>query len=58
MAYRMNPAVPIRAQPDALDGVRAMRRDMEHLLSSQRCLHWAIELARCNRRQNRVGIHP
>ena len=58
VADRKNAAVPIRAQADALDGVRAVRRDMEHLLARQRRLHRPLELARRDRRQNGVGVHP
>ena len=58
MADRKNPAVSIRPQADALNGVRTVRRDMEHLLTCQRRLHWPVELARSDRRQNRVGIDP
>src|ERR1700722_659356 len=31
---------------------------MEHLLTCKRRLHWPVELARSDRRQNRVGIDP
>ena len=58
MADRKDLAVPIRAQADALDRVRAVCRDVKYLLPGQRRFHRAIELARCDRRQNGISIHP
>ena len=58
MADRENAAVSIRSQPDALNGVRTVRRDVKHLLTRQRRLHRPVELARSDRRQNGVGIDP
>jgi hypothetical protein len=58
VADRENAPVWIRAEADALNGVRAMSRDMEHLLTCQRRLHRPVELARGDRRQNGVGVDP
>ena len=58
VADRKNAAVSIRAEADALNGVRTVRRDMEHLLTRQRRLHWPVKLARSDRRQNGVGVDP
>ena len=55
---RENSTVPIRAQAEALDRIRAVCRDMKYLLSCQRGFHWPHELARRNRRQNGIGIDP
>ena len=55
---RKYPTVPIRTQAYALNGVRPVRRDMKHLLSSESRFHRALELAGRYRRQDRVGIHP
>src|ERR1700682_23544 len=58
VADRKNAAISSRAQADALNGVRTVRRDMEHLLARQRRLHRPVELARSDRRQNSVGVDP
>ena len=58
VADRKNAAVSSRAQADALNGVRTVRRDVEHLLTRQRRLHRPVELARSDRRQNGVGVDP
>src|SRR5882762_8669702 len=51
-------ALAIGSQAYPLDGVRAMRRDVEDLLPCQRDFHRPLELPRRDRRQNGVGIDP
>ena len=46
MADCKNAALSIRAQADALNGVRTVRRDVEDLLTRERRLHRPVELAR------------
>ena len=58
VADRKNAALSIRAEANALNGVRTVRRDMEHLLTRQRRLHRPAKLARGNRRQDGVGVDP
>src|SRR3984957_16341792 len=58
VADRKNAAVSIRAEADALNGVRTVRRNMEHLLTRQRRFHRPVKLARSDRRQNSVGVDP
>src|SRR6476660_10643726 len=58
MADGENAAVAIGAKTKALDGVGAMRRNVEYLLPCQRDLHRALELSRRERRQYRIGIDP
>jgi len=58
VADRQNAAFPIGPQPNALDCVRAMCRDVKDLLPGQRDFHRPLKLPRCDRRQDRVGIDP
>ena len=46
VADRKNAAISIRAEADALNGVRTVRRDVEDLLTRERRLHRPVELAR------------
>ena len=58
MADRKNSAVAISTQAKALDGIRAVCRDVKDLLSRQRGFHRPLELPRRNRRQNSIRIDP
>jgi hypothetical protein len=58
VANRKNAPVSVRPRTDALNGVRTVRRDVKHLLTRQRRLHWPVKLARRDRRQNGVGVDP
>ena len=58
MADRKNAAISIRAEADALNGVRTVRRDVEDLLTRERRLHRPVELACRDCGQNGVGIDP
>ena len=58
MADREDSTVPIRTQAEALDGIRAVRRDVKDLLPCQCGFHRPLELPRCDRRQNGIGIDP
>ncbi len=58
MADRKNSAVAIGTQAKALDGIRAVCRDVEDLLPRQRDFHRPLELPRRDRRQYRIGIDP
>src|SRR6266446_10762425 len=58
MADGENSAVAIGTEAKALDGIRAVGRDVEDLLPRQRNFHRALELSRGDRRQNRIGIDP
>jgi len=58
VADREDSTVPIRTQAEALDGIRAVRRDVKDLLSCQRGFHRPFELPRRDRRQNGIGIDP
>ena len=54
---RMRPSV-VRADADALDGVGAVRRDMEHLLPRQRGFYRPLKLPGGDGGQNGVGVDP
>src|SRR6202171_6857655 len=58
VADRKDMALAIRSQAHALDGVRAMRRDVKDLLPCQRDFHRSLELSRRDRRKNGIGIDP
>jgi hypothetical protein len=51
-------ALAISGEADALDGVRAVRRDVKDLLPCQRRFHRPLELSRRDGRQNGIGVHP
>src|SRR5438270_868216 len=58
VADREDATVAIGAQTDVLDRVGAVRRDVEDLLPRQRDFYRPLELPRCDRRQDSIGIDP
>ena len=58
MADREDSTIPIRAQTEALHGIRAVRRDVKDLLPRQCDFHRPLELARGDRSQDGIGVDP
>src|ERR1700759_4585623 len=58
MADRKDTALTVGAEPEALDRVRTVRRDVKDLLPRQRDFHRTLELPRCYRRQDGGGVDP
>src|SRR6202011_1823228 len=51
-------AVVVGAQPEMLDRVGAVRRDVKDLLARQRDFHRPLELLRGDRGKDSIGIDP